>query len=107
MHLRQHTSLDAPVGKGKLASKNDGDSTALLDLIKTEANDTPDDLLFTSTLKDDVKTLLANILPERHATVITKRFGLDGGQLRLSIVRSSVIIFVQKIDLKLTYAVRE
>ena len=79
MHLRQHTSLDAPVGKGKLASKNDGDSTALLDLIKTEANDTPDDLLFTSTLKDDVKTLLANILPERHATVITKRFGLDGG----------------------------
>lgn len=78
--LAETTSLDAPIGKGRMASKSgDGDSTALLDLIQTQTHHTPDDALMARSLEDDLKAVVDETLTDRQALVITKRFGLDGG----------------------------
>jgi RNA polymerase sigma factor (sigma-70 family) len=80
MQLSQTYSLDAPVGKGKSATKGDGGSnTVLLDLIQTQAHHTPDDALMARSLEDDLKECVETTLTDRQALVIIKRFGLDGG----------------------------
>ena len=67
-------SLDAPVGE-------DGDSHLFGDIIEDEHAETPYEQLeeksVTTMLRDLVKTL-----PPREATILTYRFGLDGGNER-------------------------
>ena len=67
-------SLDAPVG-------DEGDSHLFGDIIEDEQAETPYEQLeektVTSMLRDMVKTL-----PPREATILTFRFGLDGGSER-------------------------
>jgi RNA polymerase sigma factor (sigma-70 family) len=71
-------SLDAPISNGKRAATSDY-STSFLDLIKKQASHTPDETLMANTLEDNIRELVSTNLSERHAFVITKRFGLDGG----------------------------
>jgi RNA polymerase sigma factor (sigma-70 family) len=77
--LQVTVSLDAPIGKGKHASKGSGDAKAFIDVIQKQTHCTPDETLMSKTLEDDLKQVVSTTLPERYAVVITKRFGLDGG----------------------------
>jgi RNA polymerase sigma factor (sigma-70 family) len=72
-------SLDAAVGKGSKAHKSDGESTNLMDFIRTEEKYTPDSELMATSLEDDLKQVVMTTCTERQALVLTKRFGLDGG----------------------------
>lgn len=63
------TSLDQPL--------NDGDSTALGDIIGDEEGQNPYEMLRDKDLRDEVGDLLG-VLDDRERKIINSRFGLDG-----------------------------
>ena|GEM_PF-259386 len=64
-------SLDAPIG-------DDSDSNNFGEIIEDENADTPYELLEEKTIVDMLRDLVKT-LPEREATILNYRFGLDGG----------------------------
>jgi RNA polymerase primary sigma factor len=65
------TSLDAPIG-------DDSDSNNFGEIIEDENAESPYQHLEDKTLADMLRDLVAT-LPEREATILNYRFGLDGG----------------------------
>ena len=67
----RHVSMDAPFASG--------DESSLLDVLENEELPSPDNLLNSESLKDEIEHVLS-VLSEREAEVIKLYFGLDKEQ---------------------------
>ncbi|MGB3494130.1 MAG: RNA polymerase sigma factor, RpoD/SigA family [Elainellaceae cyanobacterium] len=71
---RNSLSLNHRVGKGE--------DTELLELLEDDSNSTPEDQMNDSMMRQDIWSVLADVLTEREQEVITLRYGLTTGEPR-------------------------
>jgi RNA polymerase primary sigma factor len=77
--MKAIVSLDAPMKGGAKASKSGEGSKALLEVVRTQTQVGPEAALMTNDLHEGIHHVV-DLLTERQAYVIKKRFGLDGGK---------------------------